>query len=38
LIPVGLSVDVGTLQLTLDRFVSVSQGDDVKTLVAGKAG
>jgi len=38
LIPVGLSGDGGTLQLTLDRFVSVSQGEDVKTLVAGKAG
>lgn len=38
LIPVGLSGDGGSLQLTLDRFVSVSQGEDVKTLVAGKAG
>lgn len=38
LIPVGLSGDGSSLQLTLDRFVSVSQGEDVKTLVAGKAG
>lgn len=38
LVPVGMSSDGGSMQLTLDRFVSVSKGEDVKTLVAGKAG